>query len=237
MGKAKTRGFTIIEVILFLAVSAVLLGVVIATIGGRQQRAQFTDSMRDLQSYLETQLSDTQNGVNPTGNGGDAATLMLGRALAFTPSSSTINVHTVSGNRLSATAEAACISPSSYLSCAFPAVEVSSTYNILWGATFTDGWFKGLSTHTRTLAFLRNPRATTIIPVAYAYNATQGAIDRINTAANYNDTAATTQRADDVDAYYCFRSANGQMTAALTLVGAQVGLVFSPTSVDGYNCT
>lgn len=66
--KAKTldnRGYTIIEVMIFLAVSAGLLMSVMSAISGQQQKTQFTTGVRDFETRLQDIVNDVETGYYP----------------------------------------------------------------------------------------------------------------------------------------------------------------------------
>ncbi len=56
------RGFTIIEVILFLAISGLLLGVAIASVSANINNSRFNDAIRSTTSYLQGQYSEVAAG-------------------------------------------------------------------------------------------------------------------------------------------------------------------------------
>lgn len=56
------RGFTIIEVILFLAISGALLAVAMATVGANINNSQFNDGIRSTTSYLQGQYNEVASG-------------------------------------------------------------------------------------------------------------------------------------------------------------------------------
>lgn len=56
------RGFTIIEVILFLAISGLLLTVAIATISASINSSRFNDTIRSTTSYLQRQYNEVATG-------------------------------------------------------------------------------------------------------------------------------------------------------------------------------
>ncbi len=78
----KARGFTIIEVILFLAISGLLLVVAIAAVTANINNSRFNDAIRSTTSYLQGQYSEVvagasdrdalascdASGINPNGN-------------------------------------------------------------------------------------------------------------------------------------------------------------------------
>lgn len=62
-------GFTIVESLLALGVTAVLFVAVIGTISGRQSKIQFSQGMRDLSSSISDVLNDVATGYFPTISG------------------------------------------------------------------------------------------------------------------------------------------------------------------------
>ncbi len=55
-------GYTIVEVLIFLAVSAVLFASTMALLSGRQQRVHFTNVVRDFETKLTDVANDVSNG-------------------------------------------------------------------------------------------------------------------------------------------------------------------------------
>ena len=64
MLRGENKAFTIIETVLFVAISSLMILVAMNAIGSSQSNVQFTDSMRSLQSFIETQNSAATSGVN-----------------------------------------------------------------------------------------------------------------------------------------------------------------------------
>lgn len=58
------RGFTVVEVMLFLAISGLLLIIAFAGTGVAIERARFQDASRQTQAHLQSYYSDTLNGVS-----------------------------------------------------------------------------------------------------------------------------------------------------------------------------
>jgi len=58
------RGFTLLEVALFFAITGLLALIAFAGLGPRLRNVRFTDAVRTLESTTERQLSDFQAGVN-----------------------------------------------------------------------------------------------------------------------------------------------------------------------------
>lgn len=116
--KRPQSGYTIIEVMIFLLVSAALLGSVITLISGRTERTRFTQSVENMERRLQDLLNDVSTGYYPTtGNfaceagsagivftpnrqveqGSNRDCIFLGKALSF--SSSSYDAYTMVGLR------------------------------------------------------------------------------------------------------------------------------------------
>jgi|GEM_PF-1995767 type II secretory pathway pseudopilin PulG len=64
MTSINKSGFTIIESMLFLAITALVFVVGFAGIGSRLEAVRYTDSVRNLESDVETVLRNTDDGLN-----------------------------------------------------------------------------------------------------------------------------------------------------------------------------
>jgi type II secretory pathway pseudopilin PulG len=129
MKAAKDKGFTLIEVILFLAVSGLFFGIAFAGIRQRSNNVQFTDAMRSLQSYIQRVQNEVYNGVNtrddsigcsygipsedsitvglanPSDPGQSEDCLLVGKVLHFTNDSSDVKVYPIIGRFLRQTVD------------------------------------------------------------------------------------------------------------------------------------
>ena len=108
-------GFTVVEVILFLALAGLVFVIGFAGIGGRNQEVQFTDSIRSMDSFLQGNLNDVVSGSireNVSSMFTDGDTVYLGKYVAFCTDNSShsrcsgangarVWVYDVVGNRLS----------------------------------------------------------------------------------------------------------------------------------------
>lgn len=110
-----TGGFTIVEVVIFLAISALMISIAIVGVSNSISSARFTDTVRSFESFMQRQYDETLNGVNSrTGNevcnsagevtegplsvpGASNNCLLLGKYLSFTKGSSLVRVHYVVG--------------------------------------------------------------------------------------------------------------------------------------------
>jgi len=57
------KGFTIVEVVLVLAMTGFIFLIIVVTIRGRVASAQFVESVRDIEAYLELQYSELSSGI------------------------------------------------------------------------------------------------------------------------------------------------------------------------------
>jgi hypothetical protein len=125
--RAAKPGFTIIEVILFLAITGVLFISMIGVIQSQDSQTQFSRAARDVESRLLDIANDVAIGYYPTpvghtceltnsatpridirvdmsitdGTGSNQDCLFLGKVVQFSKDKSDINVHTIVGARIS----------------------------------------------------------------------------------------------------------------------------------------
>lgn len=103
--RSHASGYTILESMIFLAVTGALFGMVAVTIQGQQQRAEFNQGVRDLESRVQDIMNDVATGYytntgtfrcsalpsDPTPNivagsnnqGANLGCIFLGRAIQF----------------------------------------------------------------------------------------------------------------------------------------------------------
>ncbi len=81
-------GFTIIEVILFLAISGLLLAVAIAGITTNINNSRFNDAIRSTTSYLQTQYSEVA--VGQSDRAADKSCVISGSNITITNTTSTL---------------------------------------------------------------------------------------------------------------------------------------------------
>jgi prepilin-type N-terminal cleavage/methylation domain-containing protein len=62
-------GFTLVEVMLYLAIVGLVFLIGINAFGGQSGQVRYTDSMRSLQSYVQNQYSQFSSGVMPAAEG------------------------------------------------------------------------------------------------------------------------------------------------------------------------
>jgi type II secretory pathway pseudopilin PulG len=118
----KSRGFTIVEVLIFLAVSSALMVSAFALISGSQSKTAFTQSINNVQQQIDSVINNVANGYysagetqnkctvdnsgvlnfdDPNGSRGSSdQCIFLGRFIAFKDGSNEYTVYNVAGRRL-----------------------------------------------------------------------------------------------------------------------------------------
>jgi prepilin-type N-terminal cleavage/methylation domain-containing protein len=135
-------GFTLIEIILVVTISAALGAMVLS--GQRQvrQRAQFSDGVEKIKNSLVGVKNEANTTVNSAG-GNDTDRIVIGKLARFTDNSSQIEVGTL---------VARCTNPT--CSEINPTLNQQDTYTITvpWGVTFDDP-----PSTVNVIAFIRSP--------------------------------------------------------------------------------
>ncbi len=162
MTQHRQQGFTIIEVMLFLAISGMLLLVAFAFTQSSIRNARFTDATKTFEAFIQEQYTRVQTGsismAMPTNkkpacsdvnsvassplqnNGGSSDTcLLVGIALNIPAGSQQVQIYPVLGNAKSA-ADAS-MDDATSLAAMNPRIwadiGTSETYNLPWGATIS----------------------------------------------------------------------------------------------------
>lgn len=110
---SRQRGFTVIEVSLFLGITGLLFLIALLGTGSTIRSVRFSDSGRSLTAYVQRQYNDIINGLN-TRNGGESCTagvvstgssqtpgtsdcLLIGKLVVFRVGSPTLTTYNVVG--------------------------------------------------------------------------------------------------------------------------------------------
>lgn len=111
------KGFTILEVLIFIAVSALIFFAAMTAISGRQNQVQFAQSTRDFESKIRDLINDVSAGYYPTNDtvdcntdldadrvdivastnkklGTNNACIYIGKAIQFLPDSDETKIRT-----------------------------------------------------------------------------------------------------------------------------------------------
>lgn len=84
-----TRGYTIVETLLFLAISGFMFVIAAAFVSGKQSKAEFKQGLNQFNSNVSAVINDVGNGYFPsTGNFSCRANYTLGSPVAIDPSGS-----------------------------------------------------------------------------------------------------------------------------------------------------
>lgn len=81
-GDQKARGFTILETLIVLAVTAGLFIAVAVTLSGRQNRTQFSQAVQDMQSQIQQVISDVGTGFYPSRSNFQCVAALTGPSLS-----------------------------------------------------------------------------------------------------------------------------------------------------------
>jgi hypothetical protein len=206
-GVSRQRGFTVIEVTLFLGITGLLFVIALLGTGGTIRTVRFSDSGRSTAAYVQRQYDDIINGLNSrlgtencvagvvgstSQTPGTSDCLLMGRLLLFTKNSDRINVYNVIGT------EPASVDYSqtdTQLIAAFRPKAVTTTgvvdYSIPWGAYISG--IKRLSDNQATGALLlvRSPKSSRIVNYTYKFT-TPIATDLLPVVSNAANIGKTT---------------------------------------------
>ncbi|HEX4662008.1 MAG TPA: prepilin-type N-terminal cleavage/methylation domain-containing protein [Candidatus Saccharimonadales bacterium] len=227
----KQGGFTVIEVTIFVAISGLLLSVALLGTGGTIRSVRFSDSVRSLQSYFQTQYDQIINGVNPrTGQEvcqnslvntsspagqapGTSNCLLLGKYLHLAPGSDTVQSYYVVGSEPASVPTD--LSDEELIKLYNPHIVTqvdTDVYAIPWGATISDTRRLEDSHQISGYALLRSPRSAKIISYTFS---SQGVSDSLNGVIS---DAANIQKATNI----CIKSAdNFGNPAKITIAAGQ----------------
>lgn len=183
----KRDGFTIIEVMIFLAISGLMLSMAMIGSGNLARQARFSDTVNSFHSTLQKQYEDVVNGVNTreVGSGGCSSgsplpgtdnCLLLGKVISFNDvGGSDITVRYVTGTPATTNA----LMTDLFMTNPRVKAEAQSTIELAWGATFqvasrytarasnnaSDPFKPGYPSRARinNIAFIRSPNSSQIV--------------------------------------------------------------------------
>lgn len=172
------KGFTIVEVSIFLAVSGLLLLTMFIGTGSMVSRQRFTDTTDSLQTFFQSQYDEVVNGVNvstaptecggATGASGQSTCLLVGKLLTIPAGSTTISSNYI----ISTTTPTNTSTPQAELSTASLKVinTGASTYELKWGAQVSNVTRSSdrSTASVNTAAFIRLPSSGRIVQLYYS---------------------------------------------------------------------
>ncbi|MFZ1458681.1 MAG: prepilin-type N-terminal cleavage/methylation domain-containing protein [Candidatus Saccharimonadales bacterium] len=257
MGKG--NGFTVIEVIIFLAISGLLLTMALIGSGQMARQQRFTDSVNGLQSNLQREYESVASGVNIRSAAdvcsesnvqpGRAKCVIMGRVLSFDETGVTVNSRPVTGVPAVETG-----TTYDQIQAAGPTImdQDNTSFTLSWGATFqvasrasgvltSEPAMAAASAAVPTprakinnLAFLRSPYSTQI--VSYYFYSSGTSLGTVQTALTKAVLVASATQTASTTGAICIHntadwSTNGPI-AAITLSGtgsAGIDTNFQPT--------
>jgi hypothetical protein len=178
----KERGFTVIEVSIFVAISGLLLFVALLGVSNTTNTARFNDGVRSLETFLQGEYANVVNGVNPRddtsgcpGGGGPSQPgtgdcLLLGRVVEITNNATEVKSYMVTGT-IPVTPPPATTADTNYVRFYAPQKTTVSqeTFIIPWDVeTQIFKRNNGPGSPVNSLAFLRSPQSGQVI--AYTFN-------------------------------------------------------------------
>lgn len=110
-GSTLPQGFTLVEVLIFLAISLFVLIAALGLIGSQQSRTQFTQGMRDAEGKIQSLINDVSSGFFPSvssavlcdsftaAQGQNQNCIFIGKTIRLTSNSSDYQLITLSGRR------------------------------------------------------------------------------------------------------------------------------------------
>ncbi|MBC7746826.1 prepilin-type N-terminal cleavage/methylation domain-containing protein [Pedobacter sp.] len=226
--ETNSHGFTIIEVMMFLAISSLLLLGVFLLSGNLINGTRFTDSIRGLESFLQRQYEEVTSGVNPRGQqacsssavtiGGASDTpgtsncLLLGKVIIFRVGTDTIDSYDVVGSEPAIPPVGASLGVLLQSYSPTTVLQSHTSYTVPWDARFRAGK-RGDGAAANAVALLRSPTSSQVEAYHFATTAT-GVISLWAVVVNPVASATTGS--------YCIDGQDGAInTAAITFGRAQ----------------
>ena len=123
----RQAGFTLVEIIIVMAISSALAVIALMGFSTLRSQAQFSDSIERLKEKVTAERQEALATVKLSG-GTDSSRVTFGRLLTFTPGSSAIQIQTLytANNPAPAAGQAVFTNPAEDV-----------TYTVPWGVTFT----------------------------------------------------------------------------------------------------
>jgi len=245
----RSEGYTIVEVSLFLGISALLLTMALVGTGLSIRTTRFTDSTRSLHSYVQQQYDDLLNGVNSRfgtescANGvvntgasqtpGTSNCLFMGKLIVFTPNASDVTSYNIVGTE---PANVDYSKSDEQLIYDFAPKVVTNTGS----DTFTIPWLATISGSKRPIdgkavdafALIRSPRSNRI--VSYVFKQPNGSY---NLSTLINPGVAANANNIGKPATFCVSSADGLgQPSKIMITGGQgqdaIGVSFDAVAGD-----
>lgn len=192
------RGFTVIEVTLFLAITGALFLIALIGTGNTIRSVRFSDSGRSLTAFVQRQYDEIINGLNNrsgaercangavspgTQTPGTSNCLLMGKLIVFTVNSPNITVYNVVGTEPSTVDYAQ--TDTQLISAFNPQVITNantSTYSIPWQAFISGTKRVNDNQGVNGLLLIRSPKSSRI--VSYTYKPTTPVAANLSSVVN-----------------------------------------------------
>ncbi len=249
MGAKRSEGYTIVEISLFLGISALLLVVAMVGTGLSIRTTRFTDTTRSLHAYVQQQYDDLLNGVNSrsgaeacnagvidTGTSqtpGTSNCLIMGKLIVFQQNSSDLTTYDIIGTE---PANVDYTKSDEQLIYDFTPTIVRTvgvaTYNIPWTATISGSKRPIDGKAVDAFALIRSPRSTRIVSYVYKEPAGSYALAPLINPLTPGDANNISKPAS-----FCVKSADGLGSPSkITISGGQgqdaIGVSFDAVTGD-----
>lgn len=137
----RAQGFTLIEIIMVLAISSLLMLILLGGYGSTRQRAQFQDGVERVVSLLEQVQTEANSTLNLESGSNNVNRVLLGRAVRFDSSNpEELEIILLTADNSSSLANIS--------------AETERTFSIPWGVGFTDD--VGTQTDADVVAYTRS---------------------------------------------------------------------------------
>ena len=258
MSGRKQAGFTIIEVLLYLGVVGLLFLIAFWGTNGQVDVFRFSDSVRNLDSFLEQQYSDVQNGINPrsdqytctaSGSSPPAITqqspgdgpvgaqpdcLLLGKMIIFNPGNGNVQVYYIVGQNVPYTSLTGDDITDIHNSHPTLSQVVTQTYQMDGGINFFQpSGFYPPSSLTEAFAFIRSPSSGNTLTFVFNNNEVNA-----GTAPGANLTSLLNQAHIDTNSGYCVEDTALITRYAMIQLGSNqangnINISYNPTNPNG----
>jgi Tfp pilus assembly protein FimT len=232
----RQRGFTVIEVSIFVGLTAMLFLIALFGTGAFVSQSRFSDGMRRLESYLQSQYEEVVSGVNPrdssvtcvggannvisgASNPGSTNCILLGKMIYFSPNSDTVESYYVVGSN---TQNYLITDPVTTIITSLSPRAVDgynvSTFESPWGIEFVQAKRASGGPSPTAIAFLRSPVSSQVVTYIYRQPSVTAPLSPFISSAQATNTTAN----------FCFQSAdNTAKIAAVQLGNGQGSSAFS----------
>lgn len=187
----KQKGFTIVEVVLFLAVTGLFILIAFQGMASRSENSRLADSIRSLEFFINSEATSIRNGVNssPGATGSDITSVFLGKMYHPVPGQNRIEIYTIKGAKIP-TAGREGDPVDELIRDSAPTVDPASPtlgYEVEWGLTLKQSFSRDVTgAGIGYFGFLLNPATGLQSVIVMEQDLfTNNPVNDLGTAANY----------------------------------------------------